>query len=82
MADAKVIIHGKSIQPSSAKNTIINSIWVENEFVSLWDYVKRLEHTEGYKGIFHLLSVNGDIETTKMEYIIRDHDRGTFEKMK
>ena len=50
MADAKVIIHGKSIQPSSAKNTIINSIWVENEFVSLWDYVRRPEYTEGYKG--------------------------------
>lgn len=50
MADAKVIIHGKSIHSSSAKNTIINSIWVENEFVSLWDYVRRPEHTEGYKG--------------------------------
>lgn len=44
--------------------------------------VRRPEHTEGYEGFFHLLSINGDIETTKMEYIIRDHDSEIFEKMK
>lgn len=81
-ADAKVIIHGKSIHPGSAKNTMINSITVANEFDRLLGSVRRPEHTEGYEGFFHLLSINGDIETTKMEYIIRDHDREIFEKMK
>lgn len=81
-ADAKVTIHGKSIHPGSAKNTMINSITVANEFDSLLGYVRRPEHTEGYEGFFHLLSINGDIETTKMEYIIRDHDRMIFEQMK
>lgn len=81
-ADAKVTIHGKSIHPGSAKNTMINSISIANEFDSLLGSVRRPEHTEGYEGFFHLLSINGDIETTKMEYIIRDHDREIFEKMK
>ena len=81
-ADAKVTIHGKSIHPGSAKNTMINSISIANEFDSLLGSVRRPEHTEGYEGFFHLLSINGDIETTKMEYIIRDHDKEIFEKMK
>lgn len=81
-ADVKVTIHGKSIHPGSAKNTMINSISIANEFDSLLGSVRRPEHTEGYEGFFHLLSINGDIETTKMEYIIRDHDREIFEKMK
>lgn len=81
-ADAKVTIHGKSIHPGSAKNTMVNSISIANEFDSLLGSARRPEHTEGYEGFFHLLSINGDIETTKMEYIIRDHDREIFEKMK
>lgn len=81
-ADAKVTIHGKSIHPGSAKNTMVNSISIANNFDSLLGSVRRPEHTEGYEGFFHLLSINGDIETTKMEYIIRDHDREIFEKMK
>ncbi|KGF03161.1 peptidase T [Anaerococcus lactolyticus] len=81
-ADAKITIHGKSIHPGSAKNTMINSITIANEFDRLLGYVRRPEHTEGYEGFFHLLKINGDIETTKLEYIIRDHDRNTFEKMK
>lgn len=81
-ADAKVTIHGKSIHPGSAKNTMINSITVANEFDRLLGYVRRPEHTEGYEGFFHLINISGDIETTKMDYIIRDHDREIFEQMK
>ena len=81
-ADAKVTIHGKSIHPGSAKNTMINSITVANEFDRLLGYVRRPEHTEGYEGFFHLINISGDIETTKMDYIIRDHDREVFEQMK
>ena len=81
-ADAKVTIHGKSIHPGSAKNTMINSITVANEFDRLLGYVRRPENTEGYEGFFHLINISGDIETTKMDYIIRDHDREVFEQMK
>ncbi|MFO3667045.1 peptidase T [Anaerococcus kampingiae] len=81
-ADAKITIRGKSIHPGSAKNTMINSISVANEFDRLLGDVRRPEHTEGYEGFFHLLDIKGETEITKLHYIIRDHDRDTFEKMK
>lgn len=81
-ASGIVNIKGKSIHPGSAKNTMVNSISIAREFDSLLGDVRRPEHTEGYEGFFHLLSINGDIENTKMEYIIREHDREKFEAMK
>lgn len=81
-ADAKITIRGKSIHPGSAKNTMINSISVANEFDRLLGDVRRPEHTEGYEGFFHLLDIKGETEITKLHYIIRDHDRATFENMK
>ena len=52
------------------------------EFDRLLGEFKRPEHTECYDGFYHLVSIEGDIENTKMEYIIRDHDRDKFESMK
>lgn len=81
-AGAKVHITGKSVHPGSAKNTMINSTSVAFEFDRLLGEVSRPEHTEGYEGFYHLVSINGDIENTNMEYIIRHHDRKEFEAMK
>lgn len=81
-ASGIVNIKGKSIHPGSAKNTMVNSINLAREFDNLLGEVRRPEHTEGYEGFFHLLSINGDIENTKMEYIIREHDKNKFEAMK
>ncbi|WP_296113725.1 hypothetical protein [uncultured Anaerococcus sp.] len=50
--------------------------------ITLLGCVRRPEHTEGYEGFFHLLEIKGDIENTEMSYIIRDHDKNIFEKMK
>lgn len=81
-AGAKVTIHGKSVHPGSAKDTMINSMSVAREFDALLGDARRPEHTDGYDGFFHMVGIKGDIETTKMEYIIRDHDRDNFEAMK
>jgi tripeptide aminopeptidase len=40
------------------------------------------EHTEGYEGFYHLLDFQGDVEQTKLHYIIRDHDMETFQARK
>src|SRR5690625_3350528 len=40
------------------------------------------DHTEGYGGFYHLISVNGDIESTQVSYIIRDFDKDNFKKRK
>lgn len=40
------------------------------------------EHTSDYEGFFHLNGFSGDVETTTLQYIIRDHDRTKFEARK
>lgn len=81
-ASAKVNIKGKSVHPGSAKNTMINSQSIAFEFDRLLGDVNRPEHTEGYEGFYHLVGINGNIEDTSMEYIIRHHDKDKFEAMK
>ena len=81
-ASAKVNIKGKSVHPGSAKNTMINSQSIAFEFDRLLGDVNRPEHTEGYEGFYHLVGINGNIEDTSMEYIIRHHDKDKFKAMK
>ncbi|MGN1181460.1 MAG: peptidase T [Faecalibacillus sp.] len=71
---AVVTINGKSIHPGNAKNKMINSIHVAQEFDSLLPVHARPESTEGYEGFNHLHTINGSCEKTTMEYIIRNHD--------
>ena len=40
------------------------------------------QHTENYEGFYHLTEINGNVENTTMNYIIRDHDRQKFETKK
>lgn len=43
---------------------------------------QRPEHTEGYEGFYHLVSIKGEVECASSEYIIRDHSREKFEAKK
>ena len=43
---------------------------------------QRPEHTEGYEGFYHLISIRGEVENASSEYIIRDHSRVKFEEKK
>lgn len=81
-AEAKISIKGKSVHPGTAKNTMINSISVAKELDDLLGQVQRPEHTEGYEGFYHMISIYGSIEDTNLVYIIRDFDKEKFEKMK
>ena len=81
-ADAKIEIKGVSVHPGSAKNVMINAINVAHDFHSMLPEGSRPEHTEGYEGFYHLIHIEGDCSQAKMQYIIRDHDRGKFEDMK
>lgn len=81
-ASAKVYITGKSIHPGNAKNVMINASLMAGEFMRQLPPEQTPEHTEGYEGFYHLCSMQGDIEHAQLNYIIRDHDRGLFEKKK
>ncbi len=40
------------------------------------------EYTEGYEGFIHLLHMEGGVEESCLEYIIRDHDGPKFQQKK
>lgn len=77
---AVVEITGKSIHPGSAKNAMINSIHISQEFDAMLPVHARPESTEGYEGFNHLHDIHGHCEKTVMEYIIRNHDLSLAKK--
>ena len=81
-ASGKVIVHGRSVHPGSAKNRMKNASLIAMEFAGLLPPAERPEHTEGYEGFFHLCEMRGTEEEAVLEYIIRDHDRVRFEARK
>ncbi|NBJ93261.1 peptidase T [Parablautia muri] len=81
-AGAKLIVHGRSVHPGSAKGKMINAVLVAQEFQSLLPVFQNPMYTEGYEGFFHLDSISGNVEKTTAEYIIRDHDKSLFEEKK
>lgn len=81
-ASAVVKVKGKIVHPGYAKGKMINSMYIATEFINSLPKLETPEHTEGYQGFFHLHSMNGEVEETTLEYIIRDHDKDHFEARK
>lgn len=81
-ASAKIEVQGRNIHPGYAKDKMINALQVVNEVNNLLPPCQRPEHTDGYEGFYHLVSVKGEVENASMEYIIRDHSREKFEAKK
>ncbi|MDR1003578.1 MAG: peptidase T [Prevotellaceae bacterium] len=81
-AAATLTFKGRNVHPGYAKNKLINSLRVANRFCALLPDHETPEHTDGYEGFYHLTSFNGDVEETRVTYIIRDHDRNRFEQRK
>ena len=81
-ASAVVTITGKIVHPGYAIGKMINSMQIANEFMSLLPEAEVPEKTRDYQGFFHLHDMNGTVEKTVLEYIIRDHDIKLFAKRK
>ncbi|MCM4157673.1 peptidase T [Gramella sp. AN32] len=81
-AGAVVRVQGKSVHPGYAKDKMINSIYIAQDFINSLPRLETPEHTEERQGFFHLSSIKGDVEETVLEYIIRDHDKKHFEARK
>ncbi|HZG59756.1 MAG TPA: peptidase T [Anoxybacillus sp.] len=81
-AQAKITFKGKNVHPGTAKGKMINSMKMAMEFHEYLPANEAPEYTEGYEGFYHLLSFQGDVEETKLHYIIRDFDRQQFEARK
>ena len=81
-AGVKISIHGRNVHPGSAKGKMIHSSLIANEFINLMPQNETPATTEGYEGFYHLISINGEVEETKLQYIIRDFDSENFENRK
>lgn len=81
-AGAKIKIHGRSVHPGAAKNKMINALLVAHKLIGMLPSTQRPEHTEGYEGFYHLLSLNGNVESAELQFLIRDHDFNKFEEKK
>lgn len=81
-ASAHVEITGMSVHPGSSKDTMINAALVAMEFNALLPAGDIPRLTEGYEGFFHLHDMKGDVSHAELDYIVRDHNRATFEARK
>ncbi len=81
-AGAVIKVKGKIVHPGYAKGKMINSMYYATEFINALPKLETPEHTEGYEGFFHLHNMEGEVEETTLEYIIRDHDMDKFEARK
>jgi len=74
----KVKINGRNVHPGSAKNKMINSMLIANEYLNNLPE-ETPSNTEGYEGFYHLIDIKGEVEETVMSFIIRDFFNDSFE---
>lgn len=81
-AQAELTIKGTSVHPGTAKDSMVNALLVAAQFATALPQEEVPEKTAGYQGFYMLSSQLGTIDEVKATYIIRDHDKITFEKRK
>ncbi len=81
-AACKIRVHGLNVHPGSAYHKMVNSMRIAYQLAVMLPRWETPEHTQGYEGFYHLISMNGTVEETTLNYIIRDHDRSRFESRK
>lgn len=78
---ADVTITGKSYHPGDSKGKMVNALTLGRQFDTMLGDNKRPEATEHKEGFYHLHHMEGDVSTTKMTYILRDHDMDNMHNM-
>lgn len=81
-AGVKITFKGKSVHPGYAKGKMINSMLIAQDFMNALPKGETPQETQDYEGFFHVTQLQGSIEETKLELIIRDHDMTLFEQRK
>ena len=73
-------IQGRNVHPGYAKGKMLNALRVENAIVEAIPAEESPECTEGYEGFYHLMGINGGVDSASVSYIIRDHSKDIFER--
>ena len=81
-AQAEIEIEGKDVHTAVAKGTMVNAIQVAIDLHNSLPAHERAERTAGREGFFHLYKFTGTVDHAAMTYIIRDHNRQSFEERK
>ncbi|MBQ9704923.1 MAG: peptidase T [Paludibacteraceae bacterium] len=81
-ASARIIFKGINVHPGSAYQKMQNSMLIATEFAQALPPRETPACTQGYEGFYHLVGIQGNVEETSLNYIIRDHDRQRFENRK
>ncbi|MEK8216793.1 MULTISPECIES: peptidase T [unclassified Paenibacillus] len=81
-AAAKISFKGVNVHPGTAKGKMIHSSKIAMAFHLRLPSGEAPEFTDGYEGFYHLISMQGSAEHSKLHYIIRDFDRTQFENRK
>ena len=79
-ASAHFVIKGVNVHPGSAKNIMVNAASIACEIQAALPERETPEHTEGREGFYHLCEMHGDVNEAHLDYIVRDHDSGEFER--
>ncbi|KXX69536.1 peptidase T [Flammeovirga sp. SJP92] len=81
-AYAEVTFKGQNVHPGTAKGKMVNSMNIAAKFATKFPDSETPEQTEKYEGFYHLLTMSGSVEESKLQYIIRDHDGELFNSRK
>ena len=78
-SSARFSIKGVNVHPGEAKDIMVNAALVACEIQSMLPAEETPAHTEGREGFFHLTDMQGDVAAATLSYIVRDHDKNSFE---
>ena len=81
-AVATVTVRGLNVHPGYSYGKMKNSMLVAGEYINALPGDETPATTRGYEGFFHLIGMTGEVELTKLTYLIRDHDRDSFDRRK
>lgn len=81
-ARARISIQGMNVHPGTAKDKMKNSMFIAMELNSMLPAHQTPSHTDGYEGFYHLTDFTGNVDSTTINYIIRDHDKEKFDRKK
>ena len=77
---ATFAIQGRNVHPGYAKGKMLNALRVAAAIVDAVPQNESPECTDNYEGFYHLMSINGGVDSAEVSYIIRDHSADIFEK--
>lgn len=78
-ATVRLEIEGVAVHPGYARGRLVNALSVASSIASAIHSSESPEATDQRYGYYHVTELEGSVEKSSMEIIIRDHDREKFD---